>query len=554
MGESPNCTNAPEPLRAGLAGLAQNWWHDLLSGFLVFLIALPLCLGISLASGFPAHAGILTAVVGGVVCTLLSNSQLTIKGPAAGLIVIVYGAVLEFGGGPQATPEAQFQAYHMALGIVVAAGVLQVLFGLLRAGSLGDFFPTSVVHGMLAAIGIIIAAKQVHVLLGVKPEATEPLHLLAEVPHSFHMMNPEVALIGGVSLLLLFGLPLLKNRWLKLVPAPMVVLLVAVPLGMYFDLEHPHTYTFLGHDYALNPRDYLVDLPGDLEKYLAFPDFGGLLTASGWKWVLLFALIGSLESLLSAKAIDLLDPWRRKTDLNRDLVAVGAANTLCGLIGGLPMISEIVRSSANRNNGARTKLANLFHGLFLAAAVAFLPWLVHQIPLAALAAMLVYTGWRLASPKEWAAVYKVGREQLVIFTATVVVVLATDLLVGIAAGIAVKFLIHWLQSAPSPAKTLVMPDVTVEAGADSGYRVTVRHAAIFSNWLGLKKQIASLNGGGDIILDLSMTCLVDHTVMEKLHELEREFEEQDRRLIVTGLDGHSKVSDHPHAARKRLTT
>ena len=181
MGESQTSVPTPEPLRPGLAGLAQNCWRDLLSGFLVFLIALPLCLGIALASGFPAHAGILTAVVGGVVCTLLSNSQLTIKGPAAGLIVIVFGAVVEFGGGPQATPEAQFRAYHTVLGIVVAAGVLQVLFGLLRAGSLGDFFPTSVVHGMLAAIGIIIAAKQIHVLLGVKPTATEPLHLLAEV-------------------------------------------------------------------------------------------------------------------------------------------------------------------------------------------------------------------------------------------------------------------------------------------------------------------------------------------------------------------------------------
>jgi MFS superfamily sulfate permease-like transporter len=193
----------------------------------------------------------------------------------------------------------------------------------------------------------------------------------------------------------------------------------------------------------------------------------------------------------------------------------------------------------------------MFHGLFLAASVLLLPWLVREIPLAALAAMLVYTGYRLASPKEWLGAYKIGREQLVIFTVTVVSVLATDLLVGIAVGIAVKFLIHWLQSAPAPMKSLVKPDLSIEVRADNSYLVKVRHTAVFSNWLFLKKQLVSLNGGHDVVLDLSDTSLVDHTVMEKLHELEKDFETKNQRLVVTGLQEHGSLSKHPHAARKK---
>jgi MFS superfamily sulfate permease-like transporter len=548
MSEKNDFTPGERP-KGNLAGLVRYLRYDIVSGFLVFLIALPLCLGIASACGYPPIAGIFTAVVGGLLTPWLSNSELTIKGPAAGLIVIAIGCVQDFGGGGIAGgwTQADQDAYRLALGVGVAAGVLQILFGLLRTGALGDLFPSSAVHGMLAAIGVIIIAKQLPVCLGVGNKG-EPLHLLLSIPDKVLHLNPEIAAIGLASLALLFGLPLVKSRYARLVPAPMVVVLVAVPLGLYFDLSHEHTYTFGSQQYHVG-EEYLVSVPDDLLSAVTSPDFSGLATGKAWKWVLMFALIGSLESVLSAKAIDLLDPWRRQTNLNRDLLAVGVGNTAAALVGGLPMISEIVRSKANSDNGARTRFANLYHGLFLLLFVALVPWLIHRIPLAALGAMLVYTGFRLASPREFAAVWRVGPEQLLVFTATIVAVLATDLLIGIGVGIAVEFLTHLLRYAPF--RSLFRTDLTVEERDPQTYLVRVRHAAVFSNWLSMRRRVVGLDHGRDVVLDLSETHLVDHTVMEKLHELQREFAEHDRRLEVVGLEGHRGLSDHPHAARTK---
>ena len=263
----------------------------------------------------------------------------------------------------------------------------------------------------------------------------------------------------------------------------------------------------------------------------------------------MFTLVGSLESLLSAKAVDLIDPWRRKASLNRDLTAVGLANTVAASVGGLPMISEIVRSRANIDNGARTRLADLFHSLFLLVCVATIPQVLNHIPLAALAAMLVYTGYRLASPREFLHTYRVGVEQLVVFLTTLVVTLATDLLVGIAAGVVMKFVIHLLNGGPIGA--MVKPNITVEPRDDRTSVVTVHQAAVFTNWLWLKGRLDRIGPDRDVVLDLSQTKLVDHTVMEKLHELGAEYEHAGRKLSVVGLEGHRPMSSHPQAARKK---
>tara|TARA_B110000211_G_scaffold32528_1_gene32891 strand:+ start:41 stop:1672 length:1632 start_codon:yes stop_codon:yes gene_type:complete len=529
-----------------LDGLKRNWKADMVSGFLVFLIALPLCLAISLACGYPAIAGVFTAIIGGILSAFISNSELTIKGPAAGLIVIALGCVTEFGYTGGVDPAADYQAYRLALGVGVAAGVVQILFGVFRSGILGEFFPTAAVHGLLASIGIIVISSQLPIVLGVESTGG-PIEKLLSIPSYFMAMNPVIALIGGISLAIMFGFPFIKNPMLKMIPAPMMVLLVAVPLGMYFDIGTEQIVAFAGQDAALGPH-YLVDVPDNMFTALTFPDFSGVLTSTGITYIIMFSLIGSVESLLSAKAVDQIDPWRRKTNMDKDLLAVGIGNTAAAFVGGLPMISEIVRSKANIDNGARTRFANMFHGLFLLAFVALVPALIDRIPLTALAAMLVFTGFRLASPKEFVHMYQIGREQFIVFVSTVIGVLATDLLVGIGIGILVKAIIHVINGAP--VSSLFKPSMSVENEGDDSATIKVDNSAIFSTWIALKNRIARPSTK-KVIVDLSGTKLVDHTVMANLEALEREFAESDRELSVTGLDGHSQLSEHPLAARKK---
>lgn len=543
--------------RGNLNGFAQYMRHDFVSGFLVFLIALPLCLGISLASGFPPIAGIFTAIIGAVVTTCISNSELTIKGPAAGMIVIVIGCVEAFGGngmigGWDATDIA---AYRATLAVGVVAAVLQIFFGLFRAGIVGEFFPTSSVHGMLAAIGVIIIIKQFPVALGVLGAKGEPLEMLREFPRYLSEANPAIAAIGLVSLSIMFAWPWVRRRVhvLKPVPAPLVVLLMAVPMGMAFDLLHKHSYHLQNHEYQLGEQ-YLVSMPDrmfGMFNEFTLPNFGALSHLVAWKWVLMFFAVGSLESLLSAKAVDLLDPWKRKTNLNRDVIAVGVANCFAAMLGGLPMISEIVRSKANIDNGARTRFADFWHGIFLLLCVALIPTVLHRIPLAALAAMLVYTGFRLAHPSEFMHVYRVGREQFAIFVTTLVAVLATDLLVGIGIGIALKMTIHNINGVP--LRAMFKPFLDVEDVDETTSRITARGSAVFSNWIPFRRQIEQLGlvQHRNIVVDFSGTDLVDHSTIEKLEGLQRDFEQEGLRLELTGLDALQPLSRSAQATRRR---
>lgn len=519
----------------GLSSLKE----DLVSGFLVFLIALPLSLGIAMASGFPPIAGVVTAIVGGILGTLLGSARLTIKGPAAGLIVIALGAVTEL-----QDPGDPLSGYKRALAVGVVAGVLQVVLALLRSGALGDAFPPSVVHGMLAAIGVIIFSKQAHTVMGVQPEAQSPLGALAEIPQSFARMNPEIFLIGALSLLVLFGLPQIK--WLKKVPAPMVVVVLAVALERAFDLHHEHSYSFQGQDYEVGPT-YLVQLPGQLLQAVAFPDFSRILSGVSLKYIVMFTLVGSIESLLSAKAVDQLDPQRRQSDLNRDLLVTGVANVVSSAIGGLPMISEIVRSSHNINSGAKTRMSNFFHGCFLLVFVALLPGLLQRIPLAALGAMLVYTGIRLASPNEFAKAFRIGVDQLAVFLITMLVTLATDLLMGVAAGVVAELVVHFSRGAS--LEQLFSARVTEH---DEGELRVVRvvQPALFTNYIGLKRRIAALAQEREkLALDLSGAQVVDHTVLENLHHWSSEWQRSGKSLIVRGLEAHHQASPHTLASR-----
>ena len=545
---------APAP---AFTGFWKNARGDAASGFLVFLIALPLCLAISLASGFPATAGILTAVMGGLLTPFISNSELTIKGPAAGMIAIVLGCVIDFGGGSSADPAAAYRAQQMVLGVGIAAGVIQIAFALLRSGFVSELFPTAAVHGLLAAIGVIIIANQSHKMLGVAPSPhivngvahpKEPLELLAEIPHSIVHENPEIALIGLFSLLVLFVWPAIKLPITKRIPGQMVVIALAIPLGYLFDLDHTHTYTFAGAQYEITSK-FLVDVPQNMLSAIMLPDFSGVMTPTGLKWVVMFALIGTLESLLSAKAVDVLDPYRRKTDYNRDLLAVGVGNTVASCLGGLPMISEIVRSKANLDSGARSRFSNMFHGLFLLLFVALLPTLIHRIPLAALAAMLVFTGFRLAHPREFIHMYKIGPEQLLVFAGTVVGVLATDLLIGVFIGIGLQIAVHLLSGVSF--RCLVRPQVAVDELDEATTRISVTSSAVFSTWIGLRKAVMAVDEARKVVIDMSASHLVDHSTMEKLHALQEDLRHEGRHLLIVGLDDHISVSSHPDATRRK---
>ncbi|HBI30542.1 MAG TPA: sulfate transporter [Verrucomicrobiales bacterium] len=514
------------------AGLKENFSKDATSGFVVFLLALPLSLGIAAASGFPPIMGVLTAIIGGLVATFFTGSQLSIKGPAAGLIVIVADAVGAFGGG--------IEGWQLALGVMVVAGIIQILMGVLKWGKFVDIFPLSAVHGMLAAIGLIIIAKQIPVLLNVDPNMAsgmKPLALFAAIPSFFANLDPQVTIIGGVSLAIMLGWGFVKHPVLKKIPAPLLVLLFAVPTGLMMNLgsEAP--------DYTLVKVGKIIDQVDINASFEGFSKTGLFI-----KFVIMFALVGTLESLLTVKAIDMLDPWKRKADPNKDIIAIGVSNSLAGLLGGLPMISEVARSSANVAQGARTRWANFFHGLFLLLSVLLAYQVLELIPNAALAAMLIAVGIKLAHPKEFIHMLKVGPEQLAIFITTIFFTLAKDLLVGIAAGMVLKAIIH-LSRGVSPM-SLFQARAAVDEESDR-YVLRLGNAAIFTNYLGIKKHLDKIPEGKAIVLDLTKTVVIDHSVMENLHHFDDDYTRAGGTVEFLGLDQLKPVSAHPLAARRR---
>lgn len=516
----------------GLDGLKENWASDALSGFLVFLLALPLSLGIAKASGFPAAMGVLTAMIGGIIVSPLMGGRLTIKGPAAGLITVSAGAVADLGG----LNIEGIEPFHLACGAVVVMAVIQFVFGLLKFGSLSDFFPHSAVHGMLAAIGVLIFAKQFPILLGVDASLTKgltPIELYTHIPQFIANASPTIAIIGILSLVIIFGLPMLGGIFKK-IPAPMVVLIVMIPTGIFLHLKEGHP-------------GGLVTI-GDFWKGVTFnASFAAIGTGVFWKYVIMFLFVNSLESLLTVKAIDGLDPYKRASNFNKDLSALAVGNAAAGLLGGLPMISEVARSSANVGYGAKTRWANFFHGLFLLLSMLLLIPVIEMIPNTALAAMLISVAYRLASPKEFIGTYKIGPEQLVIFLVTIFVTVAEDLLMGVAAGILVKFIFHLINGAT--LGSLFKADYVVEE-TDNSYTIIVKGVATFSNFLGYKKLWGELQPGRNVIFNFEQTKLVDHSFMDQLHHFEEEWHRTGGNVTLTGLDNFSPLSKHPLAARR----
>ncbi|MBS2009837.1 MAG: SulP family inorganic anion transporter [Cyanobacteria bacterium SZAS TMP-1] len=523
-----------------LPGLRENWKTDVVSGLIVFLIALPLCLGIALASGVPPMAGIFSAIIGGIVVSQIGGSFVTINGPAAGLIVVILASVDRLGGGDG--------GYHATLGAIVVSGILLFVLGICKTGELGEFFPSTVVHGMLAAIGIIIMSKQLPFVLGVKPPAKEPLELIANIPQMFQHLNPEIATIGFISLAVLIVHGSITSNVLRRIPAPIIVVLISVLLGNYFDLAHAHHDVVGGHLVDVTPK-FLVSVPSNIMQAVSFPSFSQIGSYAFFVSVVSITLVQGIETLLSATAVDKLDPFRRHSNLSRDMAAVGFGSALSGMIGGLPMIAEIVRSTANLSNGARTRWSNFFHGVFMLAAIVACANYINRIPLAALAALLVFTGFRLASPKVFVEANEIGREQLFIFAVTILATLSTDLLIGVSMGIITKFALHLYRGVPVNA--LFKANIKVIDDGQGNVVVEVRDAAIFSNFISLKRQLNNVGSGKNIRIDLSGTRLIDHTVMERLYEYSEDYGKGGGgQCSISGIESHQVASKHPFAARK----
>jgi len=517
---------------SGWSGLLAHWKSDALAGFLVFLLALPLSLGIAKASEFPPAMGVLSAMIGGLFVSLFAGSPLTIKGPAAGLITICAGAVTEMGGGTE--------GWHLALGAIVVAGLLQMVFGLLKFGTLSDFFPRSAVHGMLAAIGLIILSKQVHVLLGIDPatlKGLEPIELYQRIPNSILHADPRVTSVGIVSLLIIFGMPLIKHPVVRKLPAPMMALAVAIPMAWMMDFEHTEPV-------------FDMVIIGDFWNHVGLNVCFGLIgTWVFWKYVVMFLLISSLESLLTVKAIDGLDPWKRESNYNQDLMAVGAGNVLSGALGGLPMISEVARSSANISFGGHTRWANFFHGFFLLVAMLLFIPVIEMIPNTALAALLIAVGYRLASPNEFFKTYKIGSEQLAIFVVTIIVTLANDLLMGVGSGILVNVGFHLLNGVSG--KNFFKANYELEKRRDTIF-IKFRESAIFSNLYGFKKALNTAGAEKKVVLDFSEARMIDHTFMEMLHHFKETYQHRGGTVKTIGFDHFKPFSDHPLSARKHI--
>lgn len=520
----PQPSSSSKPLAADLAA-------DLSAGLSVALLALPLCLAIAKASGFPPIMGVVSAIIGGLLGSLIGSAPLTIKGPAAGLIVIVVGAVTELG-------------YEKTLAVGFVAAALQVLFALLKAGRFALMMPPSVIHGMMAAIGVIIISKQLPVALGVSVEKMSPLVALWHAPEMFIDSHPIAALSAALTVIVLLLAPRMPKA-LRRLPPPLYALAIAIPLSLYFDLEHTHDVVFLGSTSHVSEA-LLVDIPKSVLNAVTFPDFSAITSGMSVKYIIMFSLIGAVESLLSALAVDELDPAKRASDLNKDLLSVGVVNLITSSVGALPVISEIVRSKANIDAGAQSPRSNFTHGAALLLFVMVLPGVLHLIPLSALAAMLLMVGYRLANPKELAHMYHLGVDQLALFVVTCVVTLLTDLLVGVGVGIILKVALHLARGVG--LKGLLRSRVERHEEGEV-LRLKVRGSLTFMAMLSLNEALEGVAESRftRVVIDLEGVRVVDHTALSRLYGAAAEWPHTS--LELCGLEAMRSVGHHERSAR-----
>lgn len=482
--------------------------HDGPAGTVVFLVALPLCLGIALASGAPLFAGIITGVVGGLVVSLLSGSQLSVSGPAAGLTTIVAAAITDFG---------SFQAFQMA---VIVAGLFQLVLGLLRAGVVGDYVPHCVIRGMLAGIGLVIILKQIPHALGRDKDYEGDFDFLekgssntiTDILEAFITMSPGAAAIAVISITLLIAWDhraAAGSKFFKLVPSALIAVAVSILLNELFRLFLP--------SFHVSETEHLVNLPiassaKEFAAQFSSPDFSQWANPKVWRVGFVIAVVASIETLLNLEAADKLDPYRRISPPNRELFAQGIGNAVSGMIGGLPLTSVVVRTSANVFAGARTRLACFTHGALLLISVIAIPNILNRIPLACLAAILILLGYKLTRPALYQEMFRAGWAQFLPFILTVIAIVFTDLLTGVLLGIAFG-LFFVIRSNHHAAITVV--------SQERFYLIRFNKDATFVNKSDLKTKLRSIPPGSHLFIDGTRAFYMDHDIYEVLHDFEK---------------------------------
>jgi MFS superfamily sulfate permease-like transporter len=494
--------------------------HDLPAGLSVFLVALPLCLGIALASGAPLYAGILSGIIGGLVVSLVSGSQLAVSGPAAGLTTMVAAAIISLGD------------YKLFLLAVFIAGLFQVVLGVLKLGAIANYFPSSVIKGMLAAIGIILVSKQIPLALGYdKPDFWTSGFLqlfsadnfLGNLQNFNHHITRGAILITLISLVILIILNQPFSKKLKVIPAPLLVVIIGIIVNIFF--------TNIASDFSLRQAQ-LVNISSNIFAEISFPDFSMILSNSEiWKYGILIGLLASLETLLCVEAIDKLDKRNRITPVNRELIAQGIGNMTCGLLGAIPMTAVVVRGSANVHAGARTKLSAFTHGLFLLLAVLFVPFLLNKIPYASLAAILLITGYNLTKPKLYLNMFSLGRKQFIPFIITIVVILSTDLLLGVSIGLLIS--IYYIVQ--SNFKVEYNITQTKLLGIETQY-IKLNQNVTFLNKVKLRKALDDVPEYSVLTIDGSNSRQIDYDILEIISEFKRKANDRHIELHLINIE------------------
>ena len=512
-----------------------NLKYDIPAGLVVFLVALPLCLGIALASGAPLFSGVIAGVVGGLIVGPLSGSQLSVSGPAAGLTVIVLSAIASLG---------SFEAF---LSAVILAGGIQIALGYARAGLIGYYFPSTVIKGMLAGIGVILILKQIPHALGFDESSMgsvafgekDDTNTFTELWQALTNANIGALVIAltSIVLLILWNNQKLKRFWLfKFVPGPLLVVLVSTLLNELFVAFAPAL--------ALS-NNHLVNIPllfGEEANHVQLsPDWSAFSKQTTWMVAGTMAIVASLESLLSLEASDKLDPYKRTSPPNRELKAQGVGNIISGLLGGLPVTAVIVRSSANVTAGARTRISAISHGLFMAGFVLLTPQLLNHIPLAGLASILLYIGYKLSTVGLYKGMYRLGWPQFLPFLTTVLAIVFTDLLTGIAIGlvVAVFFILR-----NNYKNAFVLVKEQANEGNKGPLKLTLSQEVSYLNKGAIAKFLQEVPLESHVIIDGTAAIYIDHDVLEVIQDFKINAPSRDIELTLVNIPAVELIQNH----------